>query len=196
LACALLVGGVGAGWWRWHLVGIPLGGALRVRVLVRGLVSQRYLYGRRRPDGLARVPWVGCGQAACAGFRRHGRVRGWPSCWPAAAAAQLLSGGFSTHQPAASQLLPSCVLTAAASLILPQVTPAHAVLGGQVVGTHGAATAVGVQLGLHAPLLNLLQGREGMVQGERGRQGGRQMRGGVRTVQCGAASAGATGRLQ
>ena len=38
-----------------------------------------------------------------------------------------------------------------------QVAPAHAVLGGQVVRAHGATAAVGIQLGLHAPLLNLLR---------------------------------------
>mmetsp|Transcript_17395 Transcript_17395/g.52121 ORF Transcript_17395/g.52121 Transcript_17395/m.52121 type:complete len:381 (-) Transcript_17395:766-1908(-) len=41
------------------------------------------------------------------------------------------------------------------------ITPSHAVLGREVVGAHGAAAAVGVQLGGHLGLLQLLQdGRE------------------------------------
>lgn len=51
-----------------------------------------------------------------------------------------------------------------------QVAPAHAMLGGQIVRSYWAAAAVGIQLRLHATLLNLLQG--GLRVEEQGAGGG------------------------
>ena len=82
------------------------------------------------------------------------------------------------------------------SLVVPQVSPAHAVLGGQVVSTHRTPAAVGVQLRLHTPLLELLQQQRGKGSGSsEGRQGVRKERQGMREAALPAASTSAPNLL-